>query len=310
MNSRDLRHGLLVVITLAAMYVQGASAQAPKDSPIAKWKLKHSCSELRLEPTALVTLRRTPRFYFGSECASKTETERAEIDLELSSPESIPLDSITAIAREVITRRPVQGAIQQTASLLDPEDMLKQAWLDPRAFIMLPLYPVVIVAAAEAMEPFRGVATHINSVRVLWTEDGSPRSTNFLLSRGDAESLLNHLAKATGKSWTSARFDGRRQDDLASQFLVRFSRPVSAQNITVGEGNFRLAIYHRLDSARLVYLLSEDQQNVLTAFTAEATPLGMGKPWIIKLARAGDGSWCLAELNTNLEHLLLRACQR
>lgn len=310
MSSRDLGHELLVTICLAAVSVQGATAQAAKDSPIAKWKLKHTCSELRLEPMALVTLRRTPRFYFGSECASKTEAERAEIHLELSNPESIPLGSITAIVREVITRRPVQGAIQQTASLLDLEDTLQQIAGDPRAFIVLPLYPVVIVAAAEAMEPFRGVKTHINSVRVLWTEDGSPRSTNFLLSRGGAESLLNHLTKATGKSWKSVRFDGKRQDDFASQVLVRFSRPISALNITVGQGNYRLAICHLLDSARLVYLLSGDQQDVLTAFTAEASPLGTEKPWILRLARAGDGSWCPAELNTKLEHLQLQACQR
>ena len=303
-------NGFLLAMSLAVMCAQGAWAQNANDFAVAKWKLKRSCNELRLEPTALVTIRRTPRFYFGSECASKTEAERAELDFELSNPESIPLGSITAIVREVITRRPVQGLIQETVSSLDPEDMLQQAAGDPRAVILLPLVPVVTIAAAEAMEPFRGIKTHTDSVRVLWTEEGSPRSTNFILSREGAESLLHQLTKATGKSWASVRIDGKSQDKRTSQVLVHFNRPVSALNITVGAGNYRLLMYESFDSTRLVYLLSEDQQAVLTAFTAEAFPLGPKKPWLVRLARAGDGSWCLTELDTDLEHLQLHACER
>jgi hypothetical protein len=125
-----------------------------------------------------------------------------------------------------------------------------------------------------------------------------------------SESLLNLLTKATGKSWTSVRIDIKSQDEHTSQVLVHFNRPVSALNITVGAGNYRLLIYESLDATRLVYLLSEDQQVVLTAFTAAASPLGPEKPWVVRLARAGDGSWCLTELDTDLEHLQLQACQR
>jgi hypothetical protein len=310
MKSGIFVNALVLTMSLAVMCARGVWAQNTKDSTIGKWKLKRSCNELRLEPTALVTIRRTPRFYFGSECASKTEGERAEVDFEVSNPESIPLGSITAIVREVITRRPVPGVIQETVSSFDPEDTLQEAAVDPRAIIALPLVPVVTIAAAEAMEPFRGIKTHTDSVRVLWTEDGSPRSANFILSREGAESLLNQLTKATGKSWASVRIDHKIQDKHTSQVLVHFNRPVSALNITVGAGNYRLLMYESSDAARLVYLLSEDQQAVVTAFTAEASPLGPEKPWIVRLARAGDGSWCLTELDTDLEHLQLQACQR
>ncbi len=186
--------------------------------------------------------------------------------------------------------------------------MIKSVKEDPRVLIALPLVPVVVVGAAEAMEPFHGVKTHLDSVRVLWTEDGSPRSTNFYLSKGNAESLLNHLAKLTGKTWTSVRFDNESTDAHASEALVHFNRPVSALNTTVGPGSFRLFMFKGSDATRLVYLLSEDREDVLTAFSAAPSPLGAEKPWIIGLARAADGSWCLSELHTNLERLQLRAC--
>jgi hypothetical protein len=159
------------------------------------------------------------------------------------------------------------------------------------------------------MEPFHGVKTHQNSVRILWIEDGSPRSTNFYLSQGSAASLLNHLEKLTGKTWTSVRFDTERQAGQASEVFVHFTQPVSALNITVGPGNFRLLTFQGSDTTRVVYLLSEDRKDILAAFSADASPLGEGKPWIMRLARAADGSWCLSELQTNLEQLKLQACQ-
>jgi hypothetical protein len=309
MRAHAVAKGLFVSTSLAIICAQGAFAQDRNDSPIAKWKLKRSCNELRLEPTALVTIRRTPFFYFGSQCESRTETEREETDFSQSHPESIPLDSITLLIREAVTRRPVKQAIQQTISTLNTDDILKSLKEDPRSLIALPLVPVVIVGAAEAMEPFRGVKTHLDSVRVLWTEDGSPRGTNFYLSRGNAESLLNHLAKLTGKTWTSVRFDNETQAAQASEVLVHFNRPVSALNVTVGPGDFRLFMCKGSDATRLVYLLSEDRKDVLTAFSSDASPLCAEKPWIIRLARAADSSWCLTELHTNLEQLQLRACQ-
>jgi len=301
---------LLISTSLVIICAQGAFAQNSKDSPIAKWKLKRSCDELRLEPTALVTIRRTPVFIHSLDCEPQTEAARAEINFEQSNPETIPLDSITAIIKEDIARRPVKRAIEQIASSLTTENMVEMIKEDPRSLIVLPLVPVVIVATTEAMEPFHGVKTHLESVRVLWTEDGSPRSTNFYLSRGAAESLLNHLAKLTGKTWTFVRFDNETQAAQASEVLVHFNRPVSALNITVGPGTFRLFTFKGSDATRLVYLLSEDRKDVLTAFSAEASPLAEAKPWIIKLARAADGSWCLSELHTDFEHLQLRACQQ
>jgi hypothetical protein len=301
--------GTLITINFALMYPRGVCAQNPKDPPMGRWKLKRSCNELRLESTALVSIRRTPRFSLSSECGFKSEVNVAEIAFEQSNPESIPLGSITAIVREVVIRRPVQREIQQTISALDPEELLRTANDAGEGIILLPLYPVVIVAAAGAMEPFRGVKTHLNSVRLLWIEDGNPRSSNFFLSPGSAESLLSHLAQATGKRWTKVHFDSEALDKHASQVIVHFDRTISAMNITVGAGSYTLQIFRGTDSTRLVYLLSGDQKDVLTAFTAEASPRNAEMSWKIRLTRDADGSWCPSELNTDLEHLQLRACQ-
>jgi hypothetical protein len=176
--------------------------------------------------------------------------------------------------------------------------MLESFPMYPEAVIMLPLYPVVAVSMAGAMQPFRIVKTHRQSVRVLWTEDGNPRSTNLSLSRGDVKSLLNHLEDATGKGWNTVRFDSKARDPHASQVRVHFDRPVSAINVTVGAATYRLLMLKNPDSVRLVYLLSENQEDVFTGFTAVASPLGEQLPWKIKLARAADGSWCLTELAT------------
>src|SRR5271169_2539623 len=102
MQAHAVAKGLLVSTSLVIICAQGAFAQNPKDSPIAKWKLKRSCNELRLEPTALVTIRRTPVFIHSLDCEPQTEAARAEINFEQSNPETIPLDSITAIIKEDI----------------------------------------------------------------------------------------------------------------------------------------------------------------------------------------------------------------
>jgi len=305
---------LLVMMSIAVMCAQVAWPQNAKDAPAGKWKLKHSCDELRLEPAALVIVRRKPGFMSSSECkGAASEAERAEQDYEQSHPESIPLGSITAIVKEVVTRRPVEQAIQDTASSSDPENIATSAIepLQPEAAALaLPLYPVVMGSVVGAMEPFRGVKTHAETVRVLWMENGIPRSINFSLARGDLKSLLNHLADATGKGWTSIRFDSEGQDRHASEVRVHFDRPVSAMNVTVGAATYRLLTLKSPDSVRLIYLLSEDQKDVITGFTAVASPLGSQLPWKLKLARAAEGSWCLTELDTDIERLQLRACAK
>jgi len=319
-------NGLLVALSFALICTQDVVAQSPKDPPIAKWNLKCSSNELRLEPTALVSVPRaghfsssssnyshstsSSHFFFDSSgCASKTANDHAEINFEQSNLETIPLDSITAIIKEDITHRPVKRAIQQTASSLTTENMLEMINQDPRSLVVLPVLPVIVGVTAGAMEPFHGVKTHQSTVRILWTENGSPRSTNFYLSQGGVTSLLNHLEKLTGKTWTSVRFDNERQARQASEVLVHFTQPVSALNITVGPGNFSLLTFQGSDAGRVVYLLSEDRKDILAAFSAEASPLGEGKPWILRLARAADGSCCLSELQSNLEQLKLHACQ-
>lgn len=320
-------NGLLVALSFALICTQDAVAQSPQDSPIAKWNLKCSGNELRLEPTALVSVPRTrhfsssssnssnytssSHFFFNSSgCASKTAKDQEEINFEQSTLETIPLDSITAIIKEDITQRPVKRAIQQTASSLTTENMIEMIKQEPRSLVVLPVLPVIVGVTAGAMEPFHGIKTHRNSVRILWTENGSPHSTNFYLSQSSVTSLLNHLEKLTGKTWTSVRFDNETQAGRASEVLVHFTQPVSALNITVGPGNFSILTFQGPDVTRLVYLLSEDRKDILATFSADASPLGEEKPWILRLARAADGSWCLSELQTNLEQLKLHACQK
>jgi len=81
-------------------------------------------------------------------------------------------------------------------------------------------------------------------------------------------------------------------------------------NVTVGAATYRLLTLKSPDSVRLIYLLSEDQKDVITGFTAVASPLGSQLPWKLKLARAAEGSWCLTELDTDIERLQLRACAK
>jgi hypothetical protein len=168
------------------------------------------------------------------------------------------------------------------------------------------------LAEAGALTPFRGVKTHIESVRILWTENGMPRSSIFLLSRKGVESLLDRLAQATAKSWTEVRFDSEAHAEHASQVLVHFSEEVSAGEMTVSAGNYRLLMLAASDSTRLVYLFAGNYRlpsDAITVLTAEASPLGTEKPWKIKLAHNAEGSWCLSEIDTDVERLQLRVCQ-
>jgi hypothetical protein len=208
------------MISIAVMCAQGAWPQNTEHAAAGKWKLKHSCNEVRLEQAALVIVPKTTHFLTSTDCKTISEAEREEKTYEQSHPETIPLSSITAIVKEEVTRRPVEQAIQDSSYAFDPEDMLKSFLVYPEAVIMLPLYPAVAVSVAGAMQPFRIVKTHRQSVRILWSEDGNPRSTNLSLSRGDVRSLLNHLEDATGKGWNTVRFDSKAQDPHASQVRV------------------------------------------------------------------------------------------
>jgi hypothetical protein len=124
---------------------------------------------------------------------------------------------------------------------------------------------------------------------------------------------LKRLAQVTGKSWAEARFDSEAQNEHASQVLVQFSEEVSTGEITVSAGNYRLLMLTASAATHLVYLFSEDKQmpqDAMAVFTAEASLLATGKPWKIRLARNADGSWCLSEIDTDVERLQIRACQR
>jgi len=197
-------------------------------------------------------------------------------------------------------------------SELEPENMLRTAKEAGEAAIGLPAYPVILLATAGAMEPFRGVKTHIESVRILWIENGTPRSTNFFLSARDVASLVRRLAQVTGKSWAEARFDSEAQSEHASQVLVHFNEEVSAGEITVSAGNYQLLMLTASAATHLVYFFSGDRQmpqDAMAVFSAEASPLVTGKPWKVRLARNADRSWCLFEIDTDVERLRVRACR-
>ncbi len=311
MRSSTFGNGIFVTISFALLCSRGARAQDGKHSPTGNWNLKHSCEELLLEPTALVIARGDPHFLSSGKCTPTSDMTRTAGTFEIFNRESIPLSSITAIVKELVTRRPVQEAIHQTISELEPENMLRTAEGAGEGAILLPAYPAIILSAAGAMAPFRGVKTRIESVRILWTENGTPRSKNFLLSGKDVESLLKHLAEVTGKSWVELRFDSEARNEDASQVLVHFSQEFSAGNFTVWAGNYRFLMLTTSAATHLVYFFSEGKQmpqDAMAVFAAEASPLGAGKPWKIRLARNVDSSWCLSEIDTDVEHLRVRAC--
>lgn len=312
MKPSTLRTAFLLGLGLATICGRGAWAQNAKDSPIGKWNLKGYCWEVRLVPTALVPAPRAPvSFLPPSEC-----DEEHAMKPPGSFRESIPLGSITAIVREIVARKPVQERINENLSSVKPENLIstigEAAEGAGEAAVFAPAAPVFLLAEAGAMAPFRGVRTHIESVRLLWTENHTPRSTVLVLARKDVESLLNRLAHATAKSWTEVRFDSEAKDEHASQVLVHFSEPVSAGDITVSAGNYRLLMIVSSDSTHLVYWFSEGKQlpqDAMAVFTAEASPLGNGKPWKIQLSHDAEGSWCPSEIDTDLERLHLQVCK-
>jgi hypothetical protein len=268
--------------------------------------------QLQLQPTALITVPKAPGHFLSSDCTPPTDVTGAAATIEEPVRESIPLGSITAIVREVVTRRPVQEEIKKTMSAVAPENLVSTVLEAGEAGPFAPAAPVLVLAIAGAMEPFRGVKTHIESVRILWTENGTPRSTNFSLSGRNVASLLSRLAEVTSKSWAEARFDSEAQSEHASQILVHFNEEVSAGEITVSEGNYRLLMLTASGATHLVYFFSEDKrmpQDAIAVFSAEASPLVTGKAWKIKLARNADGSRCLSEIDTDVERLQVHACR-
>jgi hypothetical protein len=233
-----------------------------------------------------------------------------------SDPESIPLSSITAIVREIVTRKPVQEETNRVLTKLKPESLISTIQEASEgageAAVFAPTVPAFLLAEVGALTPFRGVKTHIESVRILWEENGIPRSSNFSLSGKDVDSLLDHLAQATSKGWAVVRFDAQAQTEHAVQVLVHFDEPVSVGDITVSQGSYRFLTITASDSTRLVYLFAEGRRlpsDAITVLTADASLLGALKPWNLTLVHNGLGSWCLSEIHTDSERLRLQACQ-
>src|SRR5277367_3090528 len=92
--------------------------QSGQNHRIEKWSLKHSCRELRLEPTELVTVERTPEIsaHLSSRCIPCSDSEARTRQTDEALPESIPLQAITAVVEEVVARIPVKHAMDETLS--------------------------------------------------------------------------------------------------------------------------------------------------------------------------------------------------
>jgi hypothetical protein len=268
---------------------------------------------VHLEQDALAFRKASSKDLFSAgTCTTDQEAKERVPD---SLPEVIPLDSITGVVREIAKRRPVREQIDETLLMVKPENLLstiEDAAAETGLFA--PTAPVMVLAVVAAMEPFRGVKINAESVRILWTEDGIPRNTTFVLSRKSVASLLPQLAHALGKTWTEVKFDSEARDDKRTPcFLVQFKEPVSVGDVTVGGGSYRLLVITGSDSTRLVYLLSKDTRmlsDALGVFRAEELPLGTGKPWTVGLSRDVDGLLCISEIHTDLERLKVQTCRR
>jgi len=293
------------VVSVASIFGSDAWAQETRHSAIGKWNLKASCKEVRLEPTTLVTVRRRQGFYNSSTCEDSSDEGRAKAAQE-SIPEIIPLDSITTIVREVVTRKPVQEEINK---MVDPDNLISSVGEESEAGMLALAAPALMLATAGALSPFRGVKTHMESVRIIWDENGTPRNSIFYLSRKNADSFLNRLAQAVGKNWTEVRFDSKAQEEHATQVLVHFNVPVGmGGEIVVSEGNYKFLMLAASNSTHLVYLFHENSelpQDAVMVLTAETYPLGSAKPWKIKLAHDAEGFWCISEIHTDIERLQL-----
>jgi len=269
--------------------------------------------QLQLEQDALALRKPFSKGFFA--VGTCTTDPGAKEPVPDSLPEVIPLDSITGVVREIAKRRPVREQIDETLLMVKPENLLSTIE-DAAAGIGLfaPAAPLTVLAVAAVMEPFRGVKTNAESVRILWTEDGIPRNTTFVLSHKSAVSLLPQLALALGKTWTEVKFDSEaRNDKRVSGLLVQFTQPVSVGDVTVWGGSYRLLVITGSDSTRLVYLLSKDTRmlsDALGVFRAEESPLGTGRPWTVGLSRNMNGLLCISEIHTNLERLKVQTCRR
>ena len=305
--------GFLIVIV--APQSTALQAQAGQNHRIEKWNLKHSCMELRLEPTELVTGERTPGIssHFSSSCIPGTDAEVRAKQADQALPGSISLQSITAVIKEVVAQMPVKNAMHETLSGLEPKKMLDVIQGAGEAAVAAPVYPVVLLAAAGAMAPFRGVRTHNESVRIFWTEDGTVRNANFFLSPRDADGLLSSLTKVTGKAGTALHFDAELAAGDAVEIVVRFDVPISLGAKSAFPGIYRMLVMTAPDRMRVVYLYNGDialPQNALSIFVAEAFPIGAQNPLAMDLGRSPDGLWCISQVNAKVERLRFQGCQQ
>jgi hypothetical protein len=297
---------LSLPIGVLLAFACGMSAQSDNSHTNQTWRLKGSDFRLRLRSDGLIIERAGARLF--SLIKSNPPAGDAELD---PTPSFIAFSSITAVIKEVVTHRPVQKAIDNTLKDMEPENMMKMAEGAGEGAIGLPALPVILAATAGAMLSFRGVKTHIQSVRILWIESGVPRSTNLVLSGRDSESLSSRLAQMTGRVRTDVNFDNEARGEHASQMVLHFTQPVSIGLYTVWGGTYRLLLLKCSDSTNLVYFFSADKQmpqNALMTLTADSSPLGSEKPWKVKLRRDLDGSLCFTEIDTDTERLQVKTC--
>ena len=294
----------LLIVSVGTWFGAGTMAQTG-GSVKAKWNLRNGCREVRLEHTALVTERRAGFFT----CQNYSDAEHmAELE---SIPGKIPFVSIKSIIRQEVIRKPVQEEIDRSLYSLQPENLPSTIGEAADAGMFALVAPVGLLTEAGTLAPFHGIKKHLALVWIIWTENGAERSTSLLLARKDAESLLEQLAQATGKSWSEVRFDSRAVEKRNLELIVHFNKPVDLGEVTVFGGSYKFLIVTASDSTRLVYVFPEDyrsSEDAVMVLTATVSPLSSGKPWKVNLVHTTEESFCLFEIHTDTERLELSAC--
>ena len=302
----------LLLVSAGTLFGSGAVAQTATDSLKTKWYLRNECWDVRLEQGALVTEKRakSSKFSMSRECQNSPGGDKAEPEQE-SIPENIPLASIKAVVREEIVRKPVQEEVDRALYSLDPENLPSIIRWDAETGMFDLTAPMVLLAEAGALAPFRGIKKHLALVRIIWTEDGAEHSAGMMLTRKDGESLLERLSEATGKAWSEVRLDSAAPDKRSLELAVHFNKAVDMGDVTVFGGSYKFLIVTASDSTRMVYVFHENYRSLedaIMVLTATPLPLGSGKPWKVNLVRTTEWSFCLSEIHTDTERLELFVC--
>jgi hypothetical protein len=306
------RHGISrylgCVLFVALTCANGTWAQHSGSEAKSSWRLKKSSLQLRLNQEGIV-VEAAPQRFFSSTTSVHGDQDAVGVGLI---PRFIPFSSINTVIQEIVVRAPVQEEIGQTVRDMAPKQMFDTAAGAGEAAIFLPALPVIYLGAIGAMAPFRGVKTNIQSVRILWTDNGVVKSSNFELSAEDSETASRRISEAIGMARTEVYFDSESHNEHTSAMNLNFAGTFSMGPFTFDGGKFRILVIKCSDGTNLIYFFSGDKQmprDAVFTMTANSSALGTDKPWKVRFVRDSSGSNCLSEIDTDSERLQVKACQ-